>query len=86
MPTVAELRGPSALREFCTQCQHPWGDHEMHAKQFAYPTDGWITCPVADCKCHSTWSVDEESRPAMERYRAEYVSKGGVVKIVEQDT
>jgi hypothetical protein len=58
----------------------------MHASQFPYPTDGWITCPATGCKCHGTWSVDEESRPAMERYRAEYVAKGGEVTITAPDT
>ena len=57
----------------------------MLAKQYPYPTDGWITCPEPGCKCRGTWSVDEESRPALERYRAEHVANGGVIELREQD-
>ena len=75
MPSVAEVHGPSALSEPCGQCGHNWGEHEMHAAVMPYPTDGWITCPTPGCECHSTWSVDEASRPALEQYRAEYLAR-----------
>ena len=58
----------------------------MYAKQFPYPTDGWISCPVEGCTCFGTWSVDEASRPEMERYRAEFVAAGGQVRFSEPDT
>jgi hypothetical protein len=72
MPTIAEVSGGSDPTKLCAQCGHPDGDHVMHADVLPYPTDGWITCPVAGCKCHSTWSVNEESRAALEQSRAEY--------------
>jgi hypothetical protein len=75
MPNVAEVHGQSALSTACTQCGHNWGEHEMHAAVMPYPTDGWITCPAVGCECHSTWSVDEESRPVLERHRAEYLAR-----------
>ncbi len=43
----------------------------MHA-DIPYPTDGWVTCPVTGCTCYGTWSVDEESRPAMEHARQKH--------------
>jgi hypothetical protein len=43
----------------------------MHA-ELPYPSEGWITCPVMGCECYGTWSVDDESRAAMEQYRAEH--------------
>jgi len=46
----------------------------MHA-DVPYPTDGWVTCPVAGCDCYGTWSVSEQARPALEQYRAEHLRK-----------
>jgi hypothetical protein len=71
MPTIAEVSGSSDASKLCTRCGHPEADHVMHADQ-PYPTDGWITCPVPGCECRSAWSVNEESRAALARCRAEY--------------
>jgi hypothetical protein len=86
MPTVAQLQGFSVVPDACERCEHPWEDHVLHARQYPYPTDGWITCPVAGCPCYGTWSVDEESRPLFEQRRAEHVAQGGEVEIREPDT
>lgn len=67
----SESASPDAGDRMCAQCGHPSGPHLLHA-ELPYPTDGWMTCPVPGCECYSTWSVDEASRPALERYRAEH--------------
>ena len=72
MPTRGELFGLSDGTELCAQCGHPDAAHLLHA-DVPYPTDGWVTCPVQDCGCRGTWSVDEASRSAMEFYREEYL-------------
>jgi hypothetical protein len=46
----------------------------MHSS-VPYPTDGWVTCPVPGCDCRGTWSVDEDSRAPMERYRAAHLNQ-----------
>ena len=84
MPTVSDVHGSSANAQACQQCQHSWDAHVMHPAQYPYPTDGWITCPVPGCACHGTWSVDEESRPAMEKYRADFIANGGTVTFAER--
>lgn len=75
MTTVAEVSGPGALAETCSQCSHRWGDHLMHPQIYPYPTDGWITCPVPACTCRRTWSVEDHARRALERHREEFFSK-----------
>ncbi len=72
MPTISEVYGVSDPTKVCARCGHPEGDHLMHADQ-PYPTDGWVTCPVAGCDCYGTWSVNQESRASLEHYRAEYL-------------
>jgi hypothetical protein len=71
MPTVAETSGVLEQSKLCVHCGHPEYDHLMHA-ELPYPTDGWITCPVAGCECYGTWSIDDESRAAMEQHRNEH--------------
>jgi hypothetical protein len=71
------MSGSSAVTGFlssggvCTQCGHPEDDHQMHG-ELPYPTDGWVTCPVAGCQCYGTWRLDETSRSAMEQARADH--------------
>ena len=72
MPTVEEASGDTESSKLCDQCNHLAGKHLMHANVMPYPTDGWITCPVAGCECYATWSVDEASREPLERFREEY--------------
>ena len=86
MPTVADVEGTSGVSTACAQCAHPWDEHVMHARQYPFPTDGWITCPVAECACFGTWSVDDASRPDLQRRRAEHVAQGGTVDLREPDT
>ncbi len=43
----------------CTQCGHPWDPHRF-CGYGSPPTEGWIECPVEGCKCHGTWSLEEE--------------------------
>jgi hypothetical protein len=77
---VAEGGGAAASEESCTQCGHALGKHRMHPKVYPYPTEGWMTCPVRGCRCHSTWSVEEHARPVFEAYREEFftrVAEGG---------
>lgn len=70
MSTVVETSDVPEPCQLCAHCGHPEDDHLMHA-ELPYPTDGWITCPVEGCECYGTWSVDNESRAAMEQYRQE---------------
>jgi hypothetical protein len=74
MPTISEVSGSSDPAKLCPHCGHPEGDHIMWA-DVPYPTDGWVTCPVPGCDCRSTWSVNDESRAALEQYRAEYYQR-----------
>ena len=71
MPSISEVSGVVDPSQLCQQCGHVEGDHIMHPAQMPFPTDGWVTCPVPACDCYGTWTVDEESRPHLERRRAE---------------
>lgn len=49
----------------CVQCGHPFGPHVVVAEEFKtllgvedVPIGGHIHCPVEDCDCSMTWSLD----------------------------
>jgi hypothetical protein len=55
----------------CASCGHSEGAHLFNAAT-EYPSEGWVTCPEPDCDCYSTWSLDDVSKPQMEKIRDEY--------------
>jgi hypothetical protein len=69
-----ELRGGELEEKPCERCGHPSGKHVFHA-EMPYPSEGWVTCPVPGCDCYGTWSLDPESRAAMDKYCAEHFAQ-----------
>ena len=58
----------------CDSCGHPDGAHLFNAAT-EYPSEGWVTCPEQGCDCYSTWSLDEVSKPQMDKIREEYYQR-----------
>lgn len=71
MSTSSETSQVSAV---CASCGHSEGAHLFNAAT-EYPSEGWVTCPEPGCECYSTWSLDEVSKPAMDKIRAEYYER-----------
>ena len=59
----------------CEQCGHPLTEHLMCAQERP-PTEGWIECPVPNCKCHSTWSMSSEDAAQMRLHYAAGQAEG----------
>ena len=68
MTDSSETSQPTAV---CDRCGHPDGAHLFNAAT-EYPSEGWVTCPEPGCECYATWSLDEKSKPAMDRIRDDY--------------
>lgn len=66
---------PRASRP-CKRCGHPEEKHLFNAAT-PYPSEGWVTCSVPGCDCYGTWSLDAESKAAMDKFRAEYLQREG---------
>lgn len=60
----------------CSQCGHPEGAHLFNAAT-QYPSEGWVSCPEPGCDCYSTWSLDDKSKPEMDKIRAEHEAQLG---------
>lgn len=58
----------------CDQCGHSERAHLFNAAT-EYPSEGWVTCPESDCDCYATWSLDEVSKPAMDKIRNDYYKR-----------
>ena len=54
----------------CAICGHNFDDHLIKGYG-EMPLEGWMECPVENCKCEMTWSLEEKARSEMEKYKSE---------------
>ncbi len=56
--------------DLCKLCGHSFDNHLLigHGE---IPLEGWMECPVENCDCYRTWSMDENIRLQIEEYKRE---------------
>lgn len=51
------------MNEDCKICGHPFNPHVLVATLYSPEHGGLIFCPVPECECQSTWSLEGRELP-----------------------